>query len=122
MTRRYDPDNIFSRILRGEIPCAKVYESDHTFAFKDIAPQAPVHILVIPKGQYIDYCDFSANASPTELVDFAQSVGLVAEAAGLPEDGYRLITNIGSNGGQEVPHYHVHVVGGIKLGPLLSCK
>jgi len=120
MTKAYDPENVFAKILRGDLPCAKVYESDHCLAFKDIAPQAPVHVLVVPKKPYVDFCDFSVNASAEEVMDFNKTVGAVAVEMGLPEDGYRLVSNIGTNGGQEVPHYHVHILGGIKLGPILG--
>ena len=116
----YDPQNIFARILRGEIPCSKVYEDDHALAFHDINPQAPTHILVIPKGAYVSWDDFSAAAPDAEIAGFIRAVGEVARAAGLVEPGYRLLANIGHNGHQEVPHLHVHVFGGRAFGPMLS--
>lgn len=116
----YDQNNIFAKILRGEIPCDKVYESEHTLAFKDINPQAPVHTLVIPKGAYVDYDDFSANASVEEIVDYVRSVGEVARQAGVVERGYRILSNMGEEGGQEVPHLHVHVFGGKPLGRMIK--
>jgi len=115
----YDPDNIFARILRGEIPCRKVHEDRHTLAFHDIAPQAPVHILVIPKGAYRSQADFSAKASMEEIAAFFQTVGRIAHDLGLEKTGYRLIANHGADAHQEVPHYHVHILGGRPLGPLL---
>lgn len=119
-TQPYDDSNIFARILRGEIPCAKVYEDDHALAIKDINPQAPVHVLVIPKGPYVSWDDFSARASDAEMGGFVRAVGLVARQAGLVEPGYRLLANTGMNGGQEIPHLHVHILGGRPLGPMLS--
>ena len=116
----YDPDNIFARILRGELPCNRVYEDEHALAFHDLAPQAPVHILVIPKGPYVSWDDFSAKASEAELAGFVKAVGHVAREQGLPVRGYRLLANIGRNGGQEVPHLHVHLFGGGPLGPMLA--
>jgi histidine triad (HIT) family protein len=116
----YDDRNIFARILRGELPANKVYEDEHALAFHDIHPQAPLHILVIPKGPYVSWDDFSANASDAELAGFARAVGHVAREAGAAEPGYRLIANTGREGGQEVPHLHVHVLGGRRLGPMLS--
>ena len=119
-TAPYDDTNIFAKILRGEIPCGKVYEDDHALAFNDINPQAPTHILVIPKGRYVSWDDFSANAPDTEIAGFSRAVGEVARAAGLVEPGYRLLANIGHNGHQEVPHLHVHIFGGRALGPMLT--
>ena len=116
----YDPDNIFAKILRGEIPCNKVYEDDWSLAFHDINPQAPVHILVIPKGEYVSWDDFSAKASADEIAGFVRAVGHVAREQGLPVRGYRLLANVGRNGGQEVPHLHVHLFGGGPLGPMLA--
>ncbi len=115
----YDPNNIFARILRGEIPCATVFENDHALAFRDINPQAPVHILVIPKGSYISHHDFTAQASDAEIAAFARAVSEVIRIAGVAESGYRLLANTGTHGGQEVPHYHVHVLGGRGLGPMM---
>lgn len=119
-TAPYDDDNIFARILRGEIPCRKVYEDDFALAFFDIAPQAPHHILVIPKGRYVSWDDFSASAPDAEIAGFVRAVGTVARDAGLVEPGYRLLANIGGHGHQEVPHLHVHVFGGRPLGRMLS--
>ncbi len=116
----YDDDNIFAKILRGEIPCDKVYEDDHVLAFRDIAPQAPVHILVIPKGRYVSVDDFGANASPEEIKAFFVAVSTIANDNGLSEQGFRSITNTGMNGGQEVPHFHMHLLGGKKIGPMVS--
>ena len=116
----YDPDNIFARILRGEIPSRKVYEDEHALAFHDINPQAPHHILVIPKGPYVSWDDFSAKASEAEITGFVRAVGQVAREAGLVEPGYRLLANVGVNGHQEVPHLHVHIFGGRPLGPMLA--
>lgn len=116
----YDPQNIFARILRGEIPCQKVFESEHALAFHDIHPQAPVHVLVIPKGAYVSLQDFSATASPDELTGFFRAVAAVAQQLGLVEAGYRAVANVGSNGDQEVPHFHVHLFGGKRLGPMLG--
>lgn len=119
-TEPYDDDNIFAKILRGEIPCNKVYEDEHALAFHDINPLAPSHLLVIPKGAYVSWDDFSANASDAEIAGFVRAVGVVARDAGLVEPGYRLLANIGANGGQEVPHLHVHIFGGRSLGPMLA--
>ncbi|MCB1681830.1 MAG: histidine triad nucleotide-binding protein [Rhodospirillales bacterium] len=116
----YDPNNIFAKILRGEIPCGKVYEDDHVLAFKDINPQAPVHILVIPKGEYVSISDFGAKASAEEIKAFFDAVSKIAEEQGLSGEGFRTITNAGLNGGQEVPHFHLHILGGRRLGPMLT--
>ena len=116
----YDDFNIFARILRGELPCTRVYEDEHVLAFNDINPQAPVHILVIPKGRYVSWDDFSRTGSAEEIAAFTRAVGQVAREAGLVQPGYRLLSNIGRNGGQIVPHLHVHVLGGQPLGPMLS--
>jgi histidine triad (HIT) family protein len=118
-TQPYDDRNIFARILRGELPCNSVYEDEWALAFHDINPQAPVHILVIPKGAYVSWEDFSARAGGNEIAGFIRAIGHVAREFGLPTPGYRLLTNIGGHGGQEVPHLHVHVVGGQWLGPML---
>ncbi len=107
----YDDSNIFARILRGEIPCNKVYEDAHALAFHDINPQAPVHVLVIPKGAYVGWDDFTAKASDAELAGFTRAVGEVARQLGL-SSGYRLMVNMGQHGHQEVPHLHVHIFGG----------
>ena len=111
-TLPYDDSNIFARILRGELPSKKVYEDEFALAFHDINPQAPVHILVIPKGRYVSWDDFTAKAGDAELAGFIRAVGHVAREAGLVEPGYRLLANIGGHGHQEVPHLHVHVFGG----------
>ena len=112
----YDSENIFAQIIRGDIPATPLYENDHVLAIKDIAPKAPVHILVIPKGAYTDFADFAKRASDAEALAFTRAIGEIATAQGLDENGYRLITNIGKDGCQEVPHYHVHLVGGQNLG------
>jgi histidine triad (HIT) family protein len=119
-TRPYDDSNIFARILRGEIPCKKVYEDEHALAFHDIHPQAPAHILVIPKGAYVSWDDFSQAAPAEEIAGFVRAIGRIAREAGLVEAGYRLLANVGANSGQEVPHLHVHIFGGRPLGPMLS--
>jgi diadenosine tetraphosphate (Ap4A) HIT family hydrolase len=119
-TRPYDDSNIFARILRGELPCSKVYEDDHVLAFNDIRPAAPVHILVIPKGPYVSWDDFSERATQEEISAFVRAVGRIAREQGLVDAGYRLLANVGANGGQEVPHLHVHIFGGRPLGPMLS--
>jgi histidine triad (HIT) family protein len=119
-TQPYDPDNVFAKILRGEIPCNKVYEDEWALAFHDIAPHAPVHVLVIPKGAYVSWDDFSARASADEIAGFVRAVGHVAREQGLVEPGYRLLANLGRHGGQEVPHLHVHLFGGAPLGPMLA--
>jgi histidine triad (HIT) family protein len=116
----YDSENIFAKILRGEIPCNKVYEDDHALAFHDINPQAPTHVLVIPKGAYVSNADFTANASDAEIAGFLRAVGQVARELGLEAPGYRILANHGADSGQEVPHYHVHVFGGRPLGPMLK--
>jgi diadenosine tetraphosphate (Ap4A) HIT family hydrolase len=119
-TQPYDDGNIFARILRGEVPNRTVYEDEWALAFHDINPQAPVHVLVIPKGAYVSWDDFSARASGAEIAGFVRAVGHVARELGLVEPGYRLLANIGGHGHQEVPHLHVHVFGGQPLGPMLS--
>lgn len=116
----YDSTNIFARILRGEIPCQKVYEDDFVLAFKDIQPRAPVHILVLPKGAYVSFADFSAHAGDAEQLAFNRAVGTIAREAGIEDSGYRLIANHGPDSGQEVPHLHFHLLGGRPCGPLLS--
>lgn len=116
----YDPTNIFAKILVGSIPCKKVYEDDFALAFHDINPKAPVHVLVIPKGAYASFDDFSEHATPAEITGFIRAVGLVARDLKLSDSGYRLLSNMGQNGGQEVPHFHVHLFGGKTLGPMLS--
>lgn len=116
----YDPNNIFAKILRAEIPCKKAYEDDHVLAFHDIQPQAPVHILVIPKGAYTCMDDFTAKASAEEIAALFKALGQIARDEGLAEGGYRVISNCGANGGQEVPHLHLHLVGGHPLGRMLA--
>ncbi|HEY1606309.1 MAG TPA: histidine triad nucleotide-binding protein [Allosphingosinicella sp.] len=116
----YDETNIFARILRGEIPCRKVHEDAHALAFHDINPQAPVHILVIPKGAYVSWDDFSERASEEEIAGFVRAIGTIARDEGLVAPGYRLLANVGAHGGQEVPHLHVHLFGGRPLGPMLA--
>jgi len=116
----YDPNNIFARILRGEVPCRKVFENEHALAFHDINPQAPVHVLVIPKGAYVSLADFSAQASDAELAGFLKAVGTVARQLGLEAPGYRILANHGPHSHQEVPHFHVHIFGGRPLGRMLT--
>ena len=117
----YVPQNIFARILRGEIPNRTVLETAHTLAFHDIAPQAPVHVLVIPKGAYVTFDDFAANASAEEIVDFHRACAKVCDMTGvMPGQGYRAITNAGAHGMQEVPHYHLHILGGRPMGRLVD--
>jgi diadenosine tetraphosphate (Ap4A) HIT family hydrolase len=119
-TKPYDANNIFAKILRGEIPASKVYEDDFALAFHDINPQAPQHILVIPKGPYVSWDDFSASASDGEIAGFVRAVGKVAREAGLVAPGYRLLANTGMDAHQEVPHLHVHIFAGRALGPMLA--
>jgi diadenosine tetraphosphate (Ap4A) HIT family hydrolase len=119
-TKPYDDQNVFAKILRGEIPCKKVYEDEFTLAFHDINPQAPTHILVVPKGAYVSWDDFSASAGEAEIAGFVRAVGHVAREAGLVESGYRLLANAGVNSHQEVPHLHVHIFAGRPLGPMLA--
>lgn len=124
MSYQYDPENIFAKILRGEIPNQTVMETDHTLAFKDIEPQAPHHILVIPKGAYVNYDHFANHASDTEIVDFTRTIGKIIEQNCLETaktgEGYRLISNAGKHGVQDVPHLHVHILGGRVLGSMLQ--
>ena len=119
-TLPYDDNNIFARLLRGEIPSKTVYEDEHALAFLDINPLSPTHILVIPKGAYVSWDDFSERAPDAEIAGFVRAVGKAARDAGLVEPGYRLLANTGVNSGQEVPHLHVHVFGGRPLGPMLA--
>jgi histidine triad (HIT) family protein len=116
----YDPNNIFAKILQGQIPAKKVYEDEFALAFYDIHPQAPVHVLVIPKGAYMSALDFGASASADEITGFYRAVSVVAKNLGLEENGFRMIANTGIHGGQEVPHYHVHLLGGKKIGPMVA--
>lgn len=120
MSASYDDNNIFAKILRREIPCNPVYEDEYVLAFPDIAPKAPVHILVIPKGKYISIIDFGAKASAEEITAFFRAVSRLAADHGVSEQGFRTIANTGLNGGQEVPHFHVHIVGGKKLGSMIG--
>ena len=118
-TQPYDSNNIFAKILRGEIPCREVYRDEWALAFHDINPQAPLHILVIPTGPYVSWADFSATASAEEIAGFVRAVGQVAREQGLVEPGYRLLANIGQHGHQEVPHLHIHIFGGRQMGAML---
>lgn len=116
----YDPNNVFAKILRGDIPCTPVYQDEHTFAFHDIHPQAPVHILVIPRGPYASLTEFTQQASADEIAGFYRGFGAVIEKLGIAAGGYRTIANSGANGGQEVPHFHLHILAGRVLGPMLG--
>jgi len=116
----YDDQNIFAKILRGEIPCDKVYEDDYVLAFNDIGPKAPVHILVIPKGAYVSIEDFGAHASAEEIQGFFAAVAKITSEHGLSENGYRSIANTGDHGGQEVAHFHLHILGGAPIGPMVA--
>src|SRR5256885_382205 len=116
----YDPNNAFARILRGELPCKKIYEDQHVLAFHDIRPQAPVHVLVIPKGAYVSLNDFHTQASEAEQAALMRALGQVAAMAGVAEKGYRLIANNGADGHQEVPHLHFHILGGRQMGRMVS--
>ena len=115
----YDDSNIFARILRGEVPCQRVFENDHALAFHDINPLAPTHVLVIPKGPYVSMADFGAKGSNEEIAGFFRAVALTARQLGLEENGYRILANAGRDANQEVPHFHVHIFGGAPLGPML---
>lgn len=119
-TQPYDDSNIFARILRGELPSNKVYEDEHALAFNDINPLAPTHILVIPRGAYVSWDDFSATASDLEIAGLVRAVGKIARDAGLVEPGYRVLANVGPHSGQEVPHLHLHIFAGRTLGPMLA--
>jgi len=116
----YDRNNVFAKILRGEIPCKKVHEDEWALAFHDINPLAPVHVLVVPKGEYVSMADFTANASPEEIAGLFKAVGKVAEQLGVVETGYRVLANAGPDANQEVPHLHVHLFAGRPLGPMLK--
>lgn len=116
----YDDQNIFAKILRGEIPCTKLYEDEYALAFPDIKPHTPVHILVIPKGPYESIVEFGSKASAEEITGFYRAVSQVAVENGLSTDGFRSIANTGANGGQEVPHFHIHLLGGKPVGPMVS--
>lgn len=119
-TQPYDDSNVFARILRGELPSNKVYEDEHVLAFHDINPLAPTHVLVIPKGRYVSWDDFSQEASDAEIAAFVRAAGRIAREAGLVEGGYRLLANTGVNSGQEVAHLHLHIFAGRPLGPMLA--
>ena len=116
----YDTENIFAKILRDEIPCTKVYEDEHALAFEDVNPQAPHHVLVIPRGPYVSLDDFTATASTDEIAGFMRAVGKTARRLNLANPGYRILANIGQDGMQEVPHLHIHIFGGTPLGPMLK--
>jgi len=116
----YDPQNVFAKILRDEIPSRRVFENEYAIAFHDIAPVAPIHVLVIPRGAYISWADFSARASDAEIAGFVRAVGQVARDLGLEAPGYRLLANMGEDSGQEVPHLHVHIFGGRRMGLMLN--
>ncbi|WP_116085824.1 HIT domain-containing protein [Tropicimonas sp. IMCC34011] len=120
MTHAYDDTNIFAKILRGEIPNDTVLDTEHSLAFRDITPKAAVHVLVIPKGAYVTYDHFAREASDAQIADFTRAIAEVCRREGLEEGGYRLISNVGEAGLQEVPHMHVHILGGQSLGPLLA--
>lgn len=126
MTYAYDDQNIFAKILRGEIPCSKVYETDHTLAFNDISPKTPHHVLVIPKGPYVCYDHFARNASDAEIVDYTRAIGAVCAQLGVAQqdggNGYRMISNAGPDGVQEVPHLHVHILAGRNIGPMVMMR
>lgn len=119
MSFTYDPENIFAKILRGEIPCDRVHETDHALAFRDIRPQAPIHILVIPKGAYVSLDHFCMEGTDAEIAGFWRAVGEVTAGAGV-EAGFRAIANARDHAHQEVPHFHVHILAGRALGPMLA--
>lgn len=116
----YDQSNVFAKILRKEIPCKPVLETEYALAFHDLHPQAPIHVLVIPKGAYVSMDDFTARATPDEIVGFVRAIGETARTLGVEVDGYRVLSNAGAHAGQEVPHLHVHIFAGRPLGPMLS--
>lgn len=120
MVHEYDDQNIFAKILRGEIPNKTVLETEHTLVFHDIQPQAPHHVLVIPKGPYTCYDHFALDASDAEILDYTRTIAEVCKLLNVQKDGYRLIANTGKNGVQDVPHLHMHIIGGRILGPMLS--
>lgn len=119
-TKPYDNANIFAKILRDETPATRVYEDEWAIAFEDIHPQAAIHTLIIPRGSYVSWDDFSERGSDAEIAGFVRAVGAVARAKGLVEPGYRLLANVGRDGGQEVPHLHVHLFGGEPLGRMIA--
>ena len=119
---QYDNNNIFAKILRGEIPCEKVYEDNHVLSFYDVKPQKKIHVLVIPKGKYINFDDFNENASDEEIIALSKAISLVAKKLSISVnngEGYRALVNIGANAGQEVPHLHYHLFGGEKIGKMV---
>ncbi|MFQ6017817.1 MAG: histidine triad nucleotide-binding protein [Kiloniellaceae bacterium] len=116
----YDENNVFARIIRGEIPCDKVYEDDHVLAFHDINPQTPTHVLVLPKGPYVSFDDFSEKASEEEIAAFVRAVGKIARAQGVVDSGYRILANTGAHANQEVPHFHLHIFAGKPLGRMIK--
>ncbi len=116
----YDKNNIFAKFLNGEIKVQKIYEDEYAIAFYDINPQAPIHVLVIPKGEFSSFDDFSANASDQEIAGYIRAIGKVSRNLKIEKDGYRLLVNVGMNAGQEVPHLHTHVFAGTKLGKMIS--
>jgi len=122
MTQTYDKNNVFAKILRGEIPCTPIYQNDHALAFYDIAPKRKVHALVIPKGEYIDAYSFYSHASDVEIIQYHQALKETISQINLANDGFRLISNAGKNGEQEVPHFHTHILGGEIVGPVVSDK
>ena len=126
MPYNYDDQNIFAKILRGEIPCNKVLETDHTLAFADIAPNAPHHVLVIPKGAYVNHDHFASEASDAEIADFTRAVARICDQLGVSPgaggNGYRLIANAGNDGVQEVPHFHMHILAGRNIGPMVLMR
>ncbi len=115
----YDSNNVFAKILRGEIPCETIYEDDFAVAFDDVNPQSPVHVLVLPKGEYVSMDDFTANASDAEIAGFFRAVGAVARQLGVVGNGYRILANHGHDAHQEVPHFHMHIFAGRDLGPMI---
>lgn len=118
----YNKNNIFARILRKELPADIVYEDDYVLAFHDVNPKAPVHILVIPKGEYVSFFDFSGHASPEEMAALNKAIHQIVRSFDLQKKGFRILSNCGADGGQEVPHFHVHVFGGRSLGPMIIPK
>jgi histidine triad (HIT) family protein len=120
MTNKYDSNNIFAKIIRGEIPCEKVFEDEKILAFHDISKAAPIHILVIPKGEYVSYYDFIGSADDQEIVAFFKKTKEIASLVGLDDSGYRIVTNNGSDASQTVPHFHAHILGGKKLATHLN--
>ena len=115
----YDDSNVFAKILAGDIPCDKIYEDDSVLAFRDIAPRAPVHVLVIPKGKYVSFDDFAEKASDAEIAAYVRAIGRIARELGVADGGYRILSNHGHDGHQEVPHLHFHIFGGKRLGEML---